>query len=85
MTTEQLGELLAEVDVDRVFVVTDAETVPDAGALATTGWDVVDVGSLELTIERLPWLPDTGPGDQRYVSTTLGLMVFEVTRQGSDV
>ena len=85
LTTEQLGELLAEVDVDRVFVVTDAETVPDAGALATTGWDVVDVGSLELTIERLPWLPDTGPGDQRYVSTTLGLMVFEVTRQGSDV
>ncbi|MCJ7779814.1 MAG: hypothetical protein MUQ27_03220 [Acidimicrobiia bacterium] len=82
-TDEQLVELLDELDEGRVFVVTDGATVPDAEALAAAGWVVAVVGSVDLTIERLPWLPDTGLGDQRYVSTTLDLMVFEVTRQGS--
>ena len=82
-TGEQLVGLLDELDEDRVFVVADAATVPDAEALAEAGWSVAEVGRVDLTIERLPWLPDTGPGDQRYVSTTLGLIAFEVTRQGS--
>jgi hypothetical protein len=82
-TEQQLVEILDELDEDRVFVVTDAETVPDIEVLAATGWEIADVGNVDLTIERLPWLPDTGPGNQRYVTTTLGLMVFEITRQGS--
>jgi len=83
-TDEQLVELLDTIGEDPVFVITDAATIPDDEVLAAAGWEMNEVGRVDLKIDRLPWYPDTGLGDQRYVSTTLDLIVFEMNRQGSD-
>jgi hypothetical protein len=83
-TDEQLADLLDTLDKDRIYVITDTETVPDDEVLASAGWEMTEVGRVDLTINRLPWYPDTGLANQRYVSTTLELIVSTMDRQESD-
>jgi hypothetical protein len=80
LTSEELTGLLGSFDVDRVYVVTDLQTVPDAGVLASRGWEMRWVGDVDITIERLPWVKDKNPSEQRYATTTLELQVYEMNR-----
>lgn len=79
-TAEELADLLSSSGVDRVFVITDPQAVPDGSILASKGWDTRWVGSVDITIERLPWVRDKNPGEQRYTETTLKLQVYEMNR-----
>ena len=80
LTAEELAGLLDSFDVDRVFVITDLQTVPDGDVLASRGWDMRWVGDVDITIERLPWMRDANPSEQRYETTTLELQVYEMNR-----
>jgi hypothetical protein len=80
LTSEELAGFLDSFDVNRVFVITDLQTVPDGGVLASRGWDMRWVGDVDITIERLPWVRDRSPSEQQYVTTTLELQVYEMNR-----
>jgi hypothetical protein len=80
LTTDELAGLLDSFDVDRVFVITDLQTVPDVDILATRGWNMRWVGDVDVTIERLPWARDASPSEQQYTTTTLELQVYEMSR-----
>lgn len=82
-TSEQLVELLDDTGEDQVFVIAHTSTVPDGDVLAGAGWEMTEVGTVRLTVERLPWVPTVDPRDQTYVSTTLDLVVLEMNRNGS--
>ena len=80
LTTEELTGLINSFDVNRVFVITDLQTVPDGEILASRGWDMRWVGDVDVTIERLPWVRGTNLSEQQYATTTLELQVYEMNR-----
>jgi hypothetical protein len=76
----QLIGILVARNVDTVYVIADPQAAPDGAVLAEGGWDMEEVGMLEVTIERLQWEPGISASDQDYVFTTLVLHVFRMTR-----
>lgn len=81
LSGDELANLLDTKEPDRIYLITDYFEQPDTDALASRGWDAHLIGSVEVTIVRLPWDADTRAEDQRYVTTTLDLDVYEMNRQ----
>ncbi|GMR02962.1 MAG: hypothetical protein BMS9Abin20_1318 [Acidimicrobiia bacterium] len=78
-----LVDILTMLDTDTVYLITDLEAVPDGTVLAANGWEMSEAGAVNVTIERLPWERDKTASEQRYVSTTLELQVYKLTRTSS--
>jgi hypothetical protein len=76
----QLLGILVARKVDTVYVIADSQAVPDAAVIAEGGWHMEEVGTVDVTIERLQWEPGISASDQDYVFTTLVLHVFKMTR-----
>ncbi len=82
-TDTDLAEILGMLDTDTVYLITDLQAVPDGAVLAADGWEMSEAGAVTVTIERLPWERDKTASEQRYVSTTLELQVYKLTRTSS--
>lgn len=76
----ELNRILDALGVDTVYLISDRESSPDEAVYTSTDWAVSQVGAVDVTIERLVWDSDTAVRDQRYVSTTLRLLVYRFVR-----
>jgi len=76
----ELIAILNSLDVDTAYLLTDAKAIPDGTVLSNNGWEMSNVGTVDVTIARLPWNRGTATRDQRYVSTTLRVLVYRVER-----